>query len=131
MAKWSPSGINSSGLTPLSRVAVLILIVPETKRVRLEVPVLLAVPPDYPYQARLAAGSKTVEVEVEGPADKMGELKPESVLVVAPVRGLTPSETQQPVTTQVILPKGLKLVGDPPVVTVDIRERPLSPTPGP
>lgn len=122
--------LDGEPVTPLSGVAVLILIVPETRRARLEVPVLLALPPDYPYQARLAAGSKTVEVEVEAPAAQMGELKPEAVLVVAPVKGLTPSETQQPVTAQVILPQGVSLVGDPPVVTVDVRERPLSPAAG-
>ena len=113
---------------PLSDVTVYILILPKTERRSLgEVPVLIAKPADYPYQAELDAGSKTVEVVVEGPPALVEELSEDAVEVVASVRTLGPDETQQYATVNVVLPKGITLVGEPPQVKVNIRERPLTP----
>lgn len=112
---------------PLSNVTVYILILAKTERRSLEVPVLIAKPADYPYEAELDAGSKRVEVIVEGPAELVGELSEDDIEVLASVRTLGPSETQQLATVNVALPKGITLAGEPPQVKVNIRERPLTP----
>lgn len=116
----------------LSNVTVDILILPKREHRQLEVPVLLAQPADYAYEAQLAAGSsKTVTLELEGPPEQMQGLSADTVQVVASVKGLAPSETQQLVTAQVVLPQGVTLVGEPPQVKVDIRERPPAPPKAP
>ncbi len=112
---------------PLSSVTVYILILAKTEKRSMEVPVLIAKPADYPYEAELDAGSKRVEVIVEGPAELVGELSEDAVEVLASVRALGPSETQQYATVNVALPKGITLVGEPPQVKVNVRERPLTP----
>jgi YbbR domain-containing protein len=124
--------LDGQRVRPLSKVTVYILIAPKRERRQLEVPVLLAQPADYPYEAQLAAGSsKTVSLAVEGPPEQLQGLSADAVEVVASVKGLAPSETQQLVTAQVVLPPGVTLVGDPPQVKVDIRERPPAPPKAP
>jgi len=108
-------------------VDVYILIVQETKSREFTVPVDLAVPARYPYQATVAEGSEEVTVEVEGPSDLVEELTAEDLQVVASVRELTHDETMQSAPARVILPEGVKLVSDLPQVKVDIRERPPAP----
>jgi len=116
--------LDGQRVRPLAKVTVYILIAPKRERRQLDVPVLLAQPADYAYEAQLAVGSsKTVTVEVEGPPEQVQGLLADSVQVVASVKGLAPSETQQLVTAQVVLPQGVTLTGEPPQVKVDIRER--------
>jgi hypothetical protein len=128
IARWDwplADQLDGQRVRALSKVTVYILITPTRERKPLEVPVLLAQPADYAYEAQLAAGSsKTVTLEVEGPPDVVQGLSADKVQVVASVKGLAPSETQQLVTAQVVLPQGVTLVGEPPQVKVDIRERP-------
>jgi YbbR domain-containing protein len=120
--------LDGQRVRPLSKVTVDILILPKRERKQLDVPVLLAQPADYAYEAQLAPGSsKTVTLEVEGPPEQVQGLSADSVQVIVSVKGLAPSETQAPVTAQVVLPQGVTLVGEPPQVKVDIRERPPAP----
>jgi hypothetical protein len=124
--------LNGQPVQPLANVTVYILIAPKREHRQLEVPLLLAEPADYPYEAQLAAGgSKTVTLQIEGPPEQVQGLAADAVQVVASVKGLAPSETQQLLTAQVLLPQGVTLVGDPPQVKVDIRERPAAPPKAP
>jgi len=116
---------------PQSTVTVYVLVVPKTERRVLEdVPVLIAHSADYPYEAQLDVGSKSVQIEVEGLPELVKALKRDAVEVVALVEGLEPDETQQHAKVRVILPDGITLVGDTPQVKVNIRERPLTPPTG-
>ena len=120
--------LDGEQVRPQSTMMVDLLVVPKTeKRLLEDVPVLIAHSADYPYEAQLDVGSKSVRIEVEGLPELVAALTEDAVEVVASVEGLAPHETQQHATVRVLLPDGLTLVGDPPQVKVNIRERPLTP----
>jgi YbbR domain-containing protein len=108
-----------------SQAAVRVVVAPIARPFQVTVPVPVQVA-DIPPDLLVSASPQLVQLRLAGSTSELGALDPSSLVAVVSARGL--GEGSFSLTPSVSLPEGVRLVGDPPAVTVTLR-LPVTQTP--